>query len=305
MRHHAKDLQTIYRILEAYPKPLAVLDFFCGEVGCESRAAQSLGGQFYDKHHGEAHVVALCWQGASLLYTNLSDDQIEFTDKKRSRSGDKRHDGGRKIHWLTKMGHKGSMKKTNIVVRQAPQDVSEKAMIRMHKLDVVKQWTQAEERLTRTGFVFSAGGRRLIQDPYIALFDRNERHQPERNTRRWQIDLFHKWAREFGFRLVVISDFYPRSQPDNVIRLTFNRDLDLLCNITRHSVLYAAPASGAADAGLVFGCDFVLMSPRPKKLRNVLPKLITGRGFQHFGLLDSPDGAVANKVKEYLAEKMK
>lgn len=306
MRYYAKDLQTIYRILETYPGPVAVLDFFCGEVGCEIRAAQSLGGQFYDQYRDTIRVVALCWQGASLLYTNLSDDQIEFTDKKRSRSGNKRHDGGRKIRWLNQMGHGDHIKRIkNVVAYQAPQDVAEKVVERMHGLGSDKQWVLGQERLTRTGFVFSVGGKRLIQNPYIALFDRNEKHQPERNTRRWQINLFHKWAREFGLRLAIISDFYPRSQPDNVIRFTFNRDFDLLCNITQHSILYAAPASGAGDAGMTFGCNFVGLCAWSRRTKDIMPSVVRGRGFQHFGILAAPDGMVANKVKEYLGETVK
>lgn len=301
MRYYAKDLQAIYEILETLPKPLVVLDFFCGEVGNEFSAAQCLGGQFYDKYHDAAYVAALCWQGASLLYTNLSDAQIEFTDERRSRSGDRRHDGGRKIHWLGKMGHNKHIEKIkNIIAHQVPQDVAEKAMERLHGLGSDKQWAQTEKRLTRTGFIFSVGKERPIQEPYIAIFDRNERHQPERNTQRWQIDLFHKWAHEFGFQLAIISDFYPRSQPDNVIRFAFNRDLDLLCNIIRHSVLYATPPSGSGDAGMTFGCDFVGLGVWSQRTRDIMPKVVEGRGFRHFGILDSPDGKAANKVEKYL-----
>ena len=85
MQYFAKDLQSVYKILETLPKPLAVLDFMCGPVGCEFSASQSAGGQFYDKWNQDARVVALCWEGASILYSNISNDQIEFTDKARSR----------------------------------------------------------------------------------------------------------------------------------------------------------------------------------------------------------------------------
>jgi hypothetical protein len=305
MRYHARNLQGIYEILETLPKPIAVLDFFCGEVGHELGVTQSLGGQFYDKYHDVARVVALCWQGASLLYTNLSDDQIEFTDKKQSRSGDRRHDGGRKIHWLRKQGHGVRIAAiAGIVARLGAQDVSEKTMVRQHGLSAVEQWARAGKRLARTGFVFSTEGERLVQNSYIALFDRNERHQPERNTQRWQVDLFHKWAHEFGFQLVIISDFYPRPQPDDVICFAFNRNFDLLCNIIRHSVLYVAPPSGAGDAGMVFGCNLVETGSQPKKYRDVLLKVIMGRDFQHLGVLNSPNGETANKVREYLIHLM-
>lgn len=301
MRHHAEDLQTIYEILETYPKPLAVLDFFCGEVGHEFGAAQCLGGQFYDKYHDSAHVIALCWQGASILYANLSDDQIEFADKKRSRSGDKRHDGGRKIHWLNKMKHGDRIKKIkNVIAYQAPQDVAEKAMERVHGLGADRQWARVERRLTHMGFIFPAGEERPIQEPYIALFDRNERHQPERNTRVWQVRLFHRWAKSFGFKLVVISDFYPR-QWKGVICIPFaDRNLDRLCNVIRHSVLYATPPSGVGNAGMVFGCNFVALGIWSRRQRNIMPSIVEGRGFQHFGTLTEPEGDVANRVREYL-----
>jgi hypothetical protein len=342
MRYFAKDLPSVYKILETLPKPLAVLDFMCGTVGHEFAASQSIGGVFYDKWHQGAHVVALCWEGACILYSNVSDDQIEFTNKKQSRFGDKEAKGWKRKRWLIRQGHTDSIEFTNkarsrledgwgmglerfrwskkqgctdgiaaipgIVVRWGPYDVSGKAMKRYHELDNVSQWEMIRERLTRTGYIFSTEEPPLIQEPYIAIFDRNERIGPDRNTHTWQVELFRQWAKEFGFKLAVISDFYPRRW-ESVISVPFaDRNLDRLCNVIYHSVLYAAPASGSGAAGWVFGCNFVALgvwnSPHwPMLTKNVLRGVVEGRGFQHFGFLDSRDGEVANRIRKYLAVK--
>lgn len=309
MKYFAKDLRSVYGILETLPKPLAVLDFMCGTVGGECPVTQSVGGQFYDKWSRDAKVVALCWEGASVLYSNVSDDQIEFTDKVLSRLGDRDGKGWKRKYWLEKQGHGNRIAAiAGIVARCGPIDTSAKGMKKYYGMDHTKQWKMLEERLTRTGHVFSTGNPPLIQEPYIAIFDRNERISPRRNTHKWQVHLFRHWAQSFGFKPVVISDFYPR-QWEDVIRIPFaDRNLDRLCNIIHYSVLYAAPASGSADAGQVFGCNFVQLvldtnDVWPILTKTMLPSVIEGRGFQHFGILDSPDGEVANKVGEYLKEK--
>lgn len=308
MKYFAKDLRSVYGILETLPKPLAVLDFMCGTVGCEFAVSQSVGGEFYDKWSRNVRVVALCWEGASFLYSNVSDDQIEFTDKALSRLGDRDGKGWKRKHWLDEQGHEGRIATmAGIVAHCGPYDVSAKAMGKYYKLDTSKQWLMVKERLTRTGYVFSTRDPPLIQEPYIAIFDRNERLGPNRNTHVWQVELFRHWAQSFGFKLVVISDFYPRHHQD-VISVPFaDRNLDRLCNIIHHSTLYAAPASGSGCAGWVFGCNFVgLMMGHDFWITltgDVVPSMLEERGFRYFGILDSPDTEVANKVGEYLKEK--
>jgi hypothetical protein len=309
MKYFAKKLPSIYEILKTLPKPLALLDFMCGTLGGEVTVTQGVGGQFYDKWHQDARVVALCWEGASILYSNISDDQIEFTDRRQSRRGDKVGKGWKRKYWLAGRGHREKITAIpGIIAHGGPYDVSAKGMKKWHGLDMVTQWKMIKERLVRTDHVFSTGEPPLVQEPYIAIFDRNEQIQPERNTHMWQINLFRQWAQDLGFKLVVISDFYPRRH-QGVIHIPFaDRNLDRLCNIIRHSVLYAAPASGSGSVGMVFGCNFVHLCMAwwdvwPTITRNVMPGVVKGRGFQDFGVLDDPSSEVARKVGEYLVRK--
>ena len=309
MQYFAKDLQSVYKILETMPKPLAVLDFMCGPVGCEFSASQSAGGLFYDKWNQDARVVALCWDGASILYSNVSDDQIEFTDKVLSRLGDNEWKGWKKKFWLAEQGHKAKIDAiAGIVAHGGPYDVSNKAIRRDYGLGNAKRWRIIKERLTRTGYVFSTGNPPLVQEPYIAIFDRNEPSDPKRNSRTWQVELFRHWASRLGFKLVVVSDFHPRQWQDAIHIPFADRNLDRLCNVISHAVLYTAPASGSGHAGMIFGSNFVLLCAAwwrtwPMITRDIMPGVLEGRGFRHFGVLDSPDGEVANNVKEYLEKK--
>ena len=310
MRYYAKDLYFVYKILETLPKPLAVLDFMCGGVGDEIGAVQSFGGQFYDRWSQNARVVALCWEGASLLYANVSDDQIEFTDKAQSMLGNKEGKPWKRQYWLKEQGHTERLAAiAGTVARKGPFNASGQAMKRDYNIDTPQRWRMIKERLTRTGYVFSTGNPPLIQEPYIAIFDRNERFSPMRNTRHWQVKLFRRWAKDFGFKLVVISDFYPRRWWEDVIRFSFaDRNFDRLCNIIRHSVLYAAPPSGSGCAGMVFGCNFVNLCEEPlwpMLFRDVIPGVFEGRGFRYFGTLTELNGEVADNVREYLAEEIK
>ena len=206
MRYSAESLSQIYDILEEMPKPLAVLDFMCGELGWELFVAQALGGRFFDRNKGKSRVVALCWLGGSVLYENVSDDQIEFVDIKKSMKGNRRHDAGGKIRWLREIGHVSRIQEIGIFAHLGPTDVSAKGMYRVHGWQDKDVFRNVARRLARTRFVFRSSAPRLIEKPYIAIFDRNDRHHSRRNTKLWQINLFHRWAQKYNLELW--SDFW-------------------------------------------------------------------------------------------------
>lgn len=306
MRYFAKNLRGVYEILETLPKPLAVYDFASLVVGHEVRVAQGKGVRFYNKYRDSAHVVALCWGGAGILYSNISDDQIELVDKEPCRLGNRKRQFWKKIRWLGDQGHRKRLAAIEgIMVRYDPHNVKDRAVRkRMGGFNfLAAHWKRIGKQLHRTQHVFSTGGPPLIRGSYIAIYDRNERHQPERNVHKWQIELFRCWAKEFGLRLVVISDFYPRQWKDTIRMPFVDRNLNRLCNVIRHSALYAAPSSGCGNAGMIFGCNFVALSKWSNRAADLPANACEGRGFQYFGFLDKPDGTVANKIREYLKGK--
>lgn len=296
MRYQASTHEEIYNVLRSLPGPLAVLDFFCGELGWELFVSQALGGRFYDENKNGARVVALCWKGCAILYENISDDQIEFADVKASMSGNKRHDGVRRVRKL-----KYDRMPGNVIACLGPVICAPDAVFRYHKMAAEELLAQTANRLARTQYVFDSPGDRVIEEPYIALFDRNEKHRPGRNTRMWQIKLFHRLAQECGLRLAVISGFYPRRPPGGAIWLKMrHRDLDLLCNVARHSLLWGGPVSGGGEAGLLFGCHAVAFGRWVDRQAPFIRRLVTDRGFRWFGTLDNPTGDVALEVRKYL-----
>jgi len=302
----ANTLPEIYKIIEAISGPKAIIDFISGEMGNEVLLSQSLGGVFYDKHQHQHRVIALTWKGCSLLYTNVSHDQIELDNDEISPEWNKnRHTTGeQRFNWLLRQRHRDGLQSlSNIRARLGPFWLFCGVTIGGYsrngyfvKTGFYKQygryWRLATNRLGATQPVFDAGAP-LVQDEYISLFDRHERHEPDRNVQLWQINLFHNWAKQLGIKLVIISDLYPRKLPEGVIRIqSSHRDMTVIANIVKNSLLHGAPASGAGELACVFGCNYVQIGNSASTISLLYNPLVFApilrvRGYQHFGLFNS------------------
>ncbi|MEM9450938.1 MAG: hypothetical protein AAGA75_20730 [Cyanobacteria bacterium P01_E01_bin.6] len=307
MAHYiAQTLPQVYEIISAIDGPKAIIDFISGELGNEVLISQSLGGKFYDHHHQRMRVIALTWQGCDILYRNISHEQIELINDEITPEWNKNRytTGENRFNWLMRQHHgRKLMELPDIRARLGPLWCSCGLTLGGYsgrrnyfaKLGFEKQysryWYLAINRLGRTQPIFDAGAR-LVAEPYISIFDRHDRHNPKRNTQPWHLDLFKQWADELSIKLVVISDFYPRSLPADMIRFQSpHRDMTMIANIVTHSLLHAAPASGAAELALVFGCHFVQLcdcSVAGFDLYNPLmfAPMSRGRGYQHFGVFN-------------------
>lgn len=304
MRLAAENLGEMYDLLRELPKPIAVFDFTAGELGSELWGAQYLGKLFYEKWRNEASVVALCWKGCCLMYENVSDVQIEFLDKEDSMRGNQAHDCGRsRFHWLKETRHQARINEiASIVGYSPPTDVRNKRLVHDFGVDQARILEKLIEWYTESQYVFKPPGERLIEDDYIGLFSRNEPGGHWRNTKQWQIELFHSWTRRYGLRLVVVADLWPRELPADMVHIKpEHRDLDLICNVVHYSRLYATPASGAGELAAVFGCNFVSLGQWPVKGDvHLLGKLVESRGFRFFGVLEESGGKVACEVERCL-----
>jgi len=305
MRYEAASLDEIYSILADMQGALAVMDFMCGELGYEALASQSLGLRLYKEWKKKALVVALCWKGCCLLYDNVSDDQIEFTNTEDSMRGNWEHDAGKgRLAWLKEMGHGARIDSMPNVVRHSPpMSVRAKRLWHDYGISQTGLHTIPTQWYAKTQFIFQPPSERLIKEDYIALFCRNDPAGDYR-TEPWQIELFHQWAKQFGLRLAVVADLWPRELPPDVIHVKpLHRDLDLICNVVHHSLLYGAPACGAAEVATIFGCNFVLFSRYPiKPNTKLVGGLAESRGFRYFGVLEEPSGEVAKNIAEYLGK---
>jgi len=324
MRYAARTLGEVHDILASFNGPIAIADFFAGEIGTEVICyAQTLIYNFYHAHKDHVHVVALCWQGCSLLYSNVSDSQIELLDTEVSLLGNVGHSGEEKYRWLVENGHTERIAAMDHVVeRFGPcywkghaMDHLQGLVPRHHEYvealgGRVKTAPKAKfmaDQLVETGAVFRSPLLPATGATHIAIFDRNEKLEPWRNTKLWQIKLFHKWAQELGIKLVVMAGLYPRSGlPDDIIHLTpVHRDMDLLCSVMQNALVYAAPESGAGNLAALFGCNYVSLMEWSRGRFWFEEELLRGlreRGFHCFGVLDKPDGPVARRVEVYLRE---
>lgn len=306
MTHYiAHSLPQIYDIITAIDGPKAIIDFTSGELGNEVLLSQSLGGKFYDRHHTQACVIALTWKGCGILYSNVSHYQIELVnDEIRADWNKNRYTTGEnRFNWLMRQQHGRKLAALpDIGARLGPFWLSCGQTLggysrgaHFAKLEFQRQygryWRIAIDRLGRTQPTFEVG-EPLVPQPYVSVFDRHDRHDPRRNTQPWHLSLFKRWADVLGLKLVVISDFYPRSLPEGVIRFQFpHRDMKTMANIVTYSLLHGAPASGAAELALVFGCHFVQLcdcAAAGFHLYNPLmfAPMSRGRGYQHFGVFN-------------------
>ena len=323
MRYVAHALEEVHDILASFDGPIAIADFFAGEIGTEVLCyAQTLIYNFYHAHKDHAHVVALCWRGCSLLYSNVSHSQIEFSNTEVSLLGNVGHSGEEKYQWLLENGHVEKVAAMdNVVERFGPcywkghaVDHLQGLVPRHHEYvetlgGRAKTSPKAKfmaDQLVETGAVFRSP-LLPVQSRYIAIFDRNEKLEPHRNTKLWQIELFHEWAQELGIKLVVMAGLYSRSGlPDDIIHLTpVHRDMDLLCSVMQNALIYAAPESGAGDLAALFGCNYVSLMEWSRGRKWFGEELLRGlreRGFHYFGVLGEPDGPVARRVEVYLRE---
>ncbi|MEL6438056.1 MAG: hypothetical protein AAFQ80_02200 [Cyanobacteria bacterium J06621_8] len=305
----AKTLSEVYEITESISRSKAIIDFISGELGNEVLLSQSLGGLFYDRHQQQNRVIALTWEGCSLLYDNVSHDQIELVSKDINAEWNKNRytTGEQRFNWLARQQHGNRLLAlSKIRSRLGPFWLSCGVTIGGYsrkgyfsKKGFNKQyrsyWRTATNRLSRTKPVFDAG-LPLVKGNYISLFDRNERHNPKRNTKAWQIRLFHNWAQQLGIKLVVISGLYPRKLPKDIIRIHYpHRNLTAIANIVQHSLLHGATASGAGELACVFGCNFVQLGDSSSIGFDLYDPLIFAptlrvRGYKHFGLFNTEQG---------------
>lgn len=305
-QYTAKTLSEVYEIIETISGSKAIIDFISGEMGNEVLLSQSLGGVFYDRHQQENRVIALTWKGCGFLYDNVSHDQIELVSEDIHAEWNKNRysTGEQRFNWLVKQQHRTRlMDLSQIRFRLGPFWLSCGMTIggysrqgyfakRGFNKQYGRYWRIATNRLGRTQPVFNAGSP-LVADTYLSLFDRHERHEPKRNTQLWQIHLFHRWAKQLGIKLVVISGLYPRKLPKDIIRIhSPHRDLTAIANIVQHSLLHGAPASGAGELACVFGCNFVQLgdnssfgSPLYNPL--IFAPILRVRGYKHFGLFNT------------------
>lgn len=301
VRLEAKNLHELYGILEEMPKPIAVIDFISGEMGYELLMAQVLGGLFYDFYRNVAKVIALCWIGGSLLYSNVSDIQIELVDVEKSIRGNRKHQAVRRLEWLKSQSH-SIQNIDGIIAHFPPTCPSQKLFKRIYGLsqdELIQLWV---DRIAETRPVFNSEVLK-IETPYIVVFDRNDVHQPERNTKLWQIALLHQMTQKHGLDLVLISGFNPRPAPSEMRFSLVHRDLDLLCNLTQRAVFFAGPPSGMTTTAIMFGCNFLSLGHFYGDRDKTATKIIGLCGFQHLGFfVESELDTTLNTVETFLID---
>jgi hypothetical protein len=284
MRHQANSLDEVYEILRAYKEPVAVIDYISGEMGYEILTAQFFGGNFYDTHKENLRVVALAWMGQCAIFDNVSHDQIELVNVERSMSGNRKHQGSRRLAWLEHSGH--SLREIpNVAIYMPPMAPSEKMLIAKYSVNQEQLLRLVVDRLQRTRDVVIPLGDRLVRGDYVAIFDRNDKHQAGRNTKLLQVERLCGIAEEYGLKVVVVSGFNPRDFGPSVVRFTpRHRDLDLLCNIAHHCTFFAGPVSGATTTAAIFGCNLFALG-RWWNREPLISALVTSRGFSYLGAL--------------------
>lgn len=319
MRYQASTLNHIYEILSEMEKPIALFDFVSGEMGYEALCAQAVCGRLYDNFASKIPVVALCWKGGSLLYDNVSHHQIELGDIGLSMIGNFSHRG--EIRWasLVLNRHRDCIESIAGITEYIPAmywvggHVSERRLLGYLSPDRLEEQGYpvtrqsliycTKERLVETQFIFGSDDAKLIETPYIALFDRNEPRagrSRERNVILWHINLIYNIAKSFGLRLVVIHGLHPRRLVEDVMYVDMgHRDMDRLCNIIRNSLLFVTPACGVAEVATIFGCN-LLTTQRLGVGHNDLIEMITRRGFDYLDVLDAID---YNHVVQYVESK--
>ena len=303
-RFYLRTLPEIHKLLAllACKQPVAVFDFFSAEMGYEVLGVQALCGKFRDEHP-EHMVVALCWKGSSILYSNVSDIQIELDQARVSMQGNTKHTGIPRYAWLERRGHYRIVRSIEGVTahigpsywaggsptaRRLQGHIARDYLAPLDTNRLGFIWATLK-RLTDSQHIFKAETGRNLPHPYIAIFDRNEIHRKHRNTQEWQVMMLWNEAQRYGLNLVVVAGLYPREWPEGIAQLhPQHRDLDLLCDVVSNSLFYAAPTCGAAEAGLLFGCNFLALG-EAKYGHEELVQFATVREFAYLGLLDVPE----------------
>lgn len=317
MRYQALTLDHIYTILSDMEKPIALFDFVSGEMGYEALCAQAVCGRFYDNFASKMPVVALCWKGGSLLYSNVSHHQIEIDDIAISISGNLQHRGENRWAHLVLNWHRNCIEEIPDIIEYIPAmywvggHVDERRLLgylspdyfeaRQYSITRRSLIQYTKKRLAETQFIFNSATPRIIEVPYIALFDRNEPRigkSQGRNTLLWHIELMQNVAEILGIQLVIISGLHPREPIGDIIYVEMqHRNMDLLCNVIRNSLLFIAPACGIAEVAVIFGCD-LLVTQRLGVGHDDLINMIIQRGFDYLGILDKQDyGHIIEYVK--------
>lgn len=314
----AKTLPAIYDILCALTKPIALWDFFSGELGHEALYIQALGGKFFDDNRClSLPVVALTWKGCSILHQNTSDLCVELDDADVATMDSEAHRGEGRYRWLLDQGHVEAIEDIlGIKARFGPaywqngkRNSLQGHIPTNHYLEgdgYKTDWHGATafiaDRLQRTGFRFDAGPR-IVKAPYISLFDRNDILKTFRNTQDWHFEFARELADANGLELAVLKGWYERPCPVDAIEFhARHRDLATFVNIVTNSALHLSPPSGTSELAMIAGCDLVALSYY-KEHEDLGEKLLRRRGFRYWHYLTGPDCEMANDVRQRVKEK--
>lgn len=301
MRYRATNLNEIYQAIREMGDSIALIDFIFGELGYELVVAQTLAREFYNVHKAEARVVALAWRGCPIILSNVSHDQIELMDIARSTRGNRRHKGaGDRYAWLQSVGHVDEISNLpNVIAHSPPLPAMDKQLqmrfgkIHTHLLEEMAELLVGEKH------IFEPPDERLIREPYITVFDRNDKHYAVYNTQMWQIRSLHKIAAQYDIKLAVLSGYNPQKMPEDVLHFVWRyRDLDLLCNLVHNSLFFAGGAISATETAAAFGCNLLYLNPFPKRgiEGKHICRMAEGRGFRCLGILhgESKSDAISN-----------
>lgn len=300
IRIKVTSLEEIYNSLamlsQSFGK-LSVFDFVCGELGYEALMTQAIGGEFFKNNHSQTTVVSLCWKGCSRLAVNTSHAQVELDNIKYSIAGNVSHSGNPRHQWLNKNKHRQKVDSLSFVNNhvgpmfwkggmggiggdcQASQTFGEQDMFTIRKMaaDYVT-WSQFK-------LLKEENSEPLVEMPYIALFDRNEKHMPRRNTTVEDIEYYSEYAKQNGLGFVVISGLYPREiLPDNTIHFCpEHRDIDLMVNIASFCEMFITPPCGIGEVAAITGANIVMigeLNKYEKKQWDIVSRMSTERGFR-------------------------
>lgn len=314
-----KNLDELYAVLHSLEKPIALWDFFSGELGHETLYVQALGGKFYDDNKASTRVVALCWKGCAILHQNTSDVQIELDDVEVATMDSEAHRGEGRYNWLVSdRDHveaidaiPGIMERFGPAYWQNGKRNSLRGRIPTnHYLEqdgYRTEWHGATnyiaDRLARTGFRFDAG-EPIIARPYLSLFDRNDKLKTFRNTQDWHFQFARELADDNGLELAVLKGWYTRPCPVKAIEFhAKHRDLRTFINVITRAAIHLSPPSGTSELAMVAGCDLAALSYY-KEHEALGEKLLRRRGFQYFNYLTDLNCDLADEVRLFVAREM-
>lgn len=317
-RYTAKTLDGIYEILRGLDGPVALFDFFSGEMGHESMYGFACALKFHGDHRDTRRVVALTWKDCGILYQPVSDVQIELDDVDVATMDSVKHRGEGRWSWLMDQGHVEAVDALpNITARFGPAFwqggkgwwlqgcVESKGYLEAngYKTNWDGSLRFIHDRWQQERFTFDAGPRRF-ERPYLALFDRNDILKTFRNTLDCHFEFARELADENGLDLVVYKGWYARPSPVEAVELySKHRDLWTFVNVVQNCELFLSPPSGASELAMLVGCDHVQL--RPYKQHPLLADFwLTKRGWRYFGVLEGElDEALMAEVRQFVREK--